>query len=226
MKQIGIALLAACLMGCTGMTAAAPLASPGERTQFDVLAQYVEIYDNSTYLAEKTDGLFTVATRDGEILSVSVKTGALPEKTRLMVIAVPRDGDAYRWISSVLDKGRLRAYALYFVKDGERVPFEGVLSLSFTAPDGMAEPLMYRVSPDGAARELPFETREGMFHLTAAYEAPYVVIADTAGPKGVPETGNAGFTGWLPVAGISLLTLIMLGKRHTIRKKKEDARWS
>lgn len=134
--------------------------------------------------------------------------------------------DAYRWFSSVLDKGRLQAYTLYFIKDGERLDFEGELELSVTKPAEMANPLMYRVSPDGAVQELPFETQNGLLHIITKYETPYIVIVDDAGPSAIPKTGGAGFSGWLMAAGIASLTLIALRKQHTIRTKKENVKWN
>lgn len=222
MKRLWVCLIAVCLLGCAGLPAAAQ-SLPGEEAQADVLARYMETFDESTAVAAEKDGSFTLTAQDGARLTVTAKAGGLPEGARLMVVTAPQDSDAYRWFSSVLDKGRLRVYALYFVKDGERLPFTGELSLSVTEPDGMAEPRVYRVSPDGASRELPFETREGMVHLTAAYNAPYVVLADVAGPSGVPETGDAGYLSWLLAAGVAALLLLTLGRPY-IRKKKEDAR--
>lgn len=225
MKRIHNCLLVACLLVCMCLPTAA-LSLPGDEVQADVLARYTETFDENTAVAAEKDGSFTVTARDGANLTVSVKTGVLPEGARLMVIAVPEGEDAYRWFSSVLDKGRLQAYALYFIKDGERLDFEGELELSVTKPAKMANPLMYRVSPDGAVQELPFETQNELLHIITKYETPYIVIADAAGPSAIPKTGGSGFSGWLMAAGIASLTLVALRKQHTIRTKKENVKWN
>lgn len=225
MKRCWIVLLTACLLVCIPLPAAA-LSLPGGEGWDEVLAQFEESFDENTSVAQERDGVFTLTARDGAVLTVRIERGTLPEGARLMAIAVPQNSEAYRWFSSVIDKGRLRAYALYFVKDGERVSFEGELTLSVTAPGEIEKPCIYRVSPDGMARKLPFETRNGRLLLTMGYEAPYFVIADEAGPSGVPKTGDAGFTGRLLAAGMAAMTLIILSKRHTIRKKKEGTQWS
>lgn len=217
--------MVACLLICMCLPTAA-LSLPGEEATFDVLARYTETFDEKTAVVAQKDGYFTITAQDGEILTVSVKTGALPQGTQLMLITVPEGENAYKWFSSVLDKGRLRAYALYFIKDGERLAFEGELELTITKPGEIDNPLIYRVSTDGAVQEMPFETQEGLLHIISKYEAPYIVIADAAGPSAIPKTGGAGFNGWLMAAGISSLTLIVLRKKHTIRTKKENVEWN
>lgn len=217
--------MVACLLICMCLPTAA-LSLPGEEATVDVLALYTETFDEKTAVVAQKDGYFTITAQDGEILTVSVKTGALPQGTQLMLITVPEGENAYKWFSSVLDKGRLRAYALYFIKDGERLAFEGELELTITKPGEIDNPLIYRVSTDGAVQEMPFETQEGLLHIISKYEAPYIVIADAAGPSAIPKTGGAGFNGWLMAAGISSLTLIVLRKKHTIRTKKENVEWN
>lgn len=217
--------MVACLLICMCLPTAA-LSLPGEEATVDVLARYTETFDEKTAVVAQKDGYFTITAQDGEILTVSVKTGALPQGTQLMLITVPEGENAYKWFSSVLDKGRLRAYALYFIKDGERLAFEGELELTITKPGEIDNPLIYRVSTDGAVQEMPFETQEGLLHIISKYEAPYIVIADAAGPSAIPKTGGAGFNGWLMAAGISSLTLIVLRKKHTIRTKKENVEWN
>lgn len=217
--------MVACLLICMCLPTAA-LSLPGEEATVDVLARYTETFDEKTAVVAQKDGYFTITAQDGEILTVSVKTGALPQGTQLMLITVPEGENAYKWFSSVLDKGRLRAYALYFIKDGERLAFEGELELTITKPGEIDNPLIYRVSTDGAVQEMPFETQEGLLHIISKYEAPYIVIADAAGPNAIPKTGGAGFNGWLMAAGISSLTLIVLRKKHTIRTKKENVEWN
>ena len=144
----------------------------------------------------------------------------------LAVLLRPQEDDAARWFSAVLDKSRLQAYALYFIRDGERVPFDGEVSLSVTKPGRMTEPRLYRVSPDGMARELPFEVRDGLLSLSAAYEAPYFVVADEAGPGSAPQTGEANFSGWFAAMGAAALTLLLLTKRYAVKKMKEEAQWN
>lgn len=217
--------MVACLLICMCLPTAA-LSLPGEEATVDVLARYTETFDEKTAVVAQKDGYFTITAQDGEILTVSVKTGALPQGTQLMLITVPEGENAYKWFSSVLDKGRLRAYALYFIKDGERLAFEGELELTITKPGEIDNPLIYRVSTDGAVQEMPFETQEGLLHIISKYEAPYIVIADAAGPSAIPKTGGAGFNGWLMAAGISSLTLIVLRKKYTIRTKKENVEWN
>ena len=223
MKRIGWFFLTVCLLFGMGLTAGAVPALPGEPLSIEVLAQIEETFDEDTRVAEEKDGAFTVETRDGATLTVSVQPGALPEGARLMAIAVPEGGEAYRWFSSVVGKARLSAYALYFVRDGKRLPFEGDLELSVTAPEGMAAPVLYTVSTDGRTRTPAFEAEDGRILLTTGYEAPYYVLADkNAGPGDVPRTGDAGFTGWALAAMASLLLLAIVRKRW----KKEGARWS
>ena len=128
--------------------------------------------------------------------------------------AAPAGGRRGPVVFAVLDKGRLQAYALYFIRDGERVPFDGEVSLSVTKPGRMTEPRLYRVSPDGMARD-------GLLSLSAAYEAPYFVVADEAGPGSAPQTGEANFSGRFAAMGAAALT-----KRYAVKKMKEEAQWN